>query len=127
MPQTFTSIVKMSDFILKSPALSKVVVPVAQQFVKYAGYRQLGLRYDDLISEENDIAQTALKRLPEDESYARIFRIIRAHQYELTHHLLPKDKWVTPEEDRPYIFPYLLEAEAAAKEKEDLDNLELVK
>ncbi|SCW02996.1 LAFE_0G00650g1_1 [Lachancea fermentati] len=127
MPQSFASIVKMGDFILRSPSLSKIVVPVAHQFVKFSGYRELGLRFDDLLAEENDIAQTALRRLPEDESYARIFRIIRAHQTELTHHLLPKSQWVKPEEDVPYMLPYLLEAEAAAKEKEDLDNLELTK
>ncbi|SCV02848.1 LANO_0G00606g1_1 [Lachancea nothofagi CBS 11611] len=127
MPQTFTSIAKMGDFILKSPALSKVVVPVAHQFVKFAGYREMGLRFDDIVSEENDLVQKALARLPSDESYARNFRMLRAHQLSLTHHLLPKAQWVKSEEDKPYLFPYLLEAEAEAKEKEDLDNLELVK
>ncbi|SCU98782.1 LAME_0G00540g1_1 [Lachancea meyersii CBS 8951] len=127
MPQTFTSIAKMGDFILKTPALSKIVVPVAHQFVKFSGYRKMGLRFDDLISEENDIAQKALSRLPEEESYARNFRMIRAHQSSLTHHLLPKTQWIKPEEDTPYILPFLLEAEAEAKEKAELDNLELVK
>lgn len=125
MPQTFTSIAKIGDFILKSSTLSKIVVPLSHQFIKYSGYRQLGLRFDDLIQEENDIVQTAIKRLPEDESYARVYRIIRAHQQELTHHLLPKNQWTTAEEDVPYMLPYLLEAEVAAKEKEELDNLEL--
>lgn len=127
MPQSFTSIAKIGDFILKSPSLSKIVVPVAHQFVKFSGYRQLGLKFDDLLQEESDVGQTALRRLPEDESYARIFRIVRAHQLELTHHLLPKTQWLKPEEDHPYLLPYLLEAEAAAKEKEELDNLELAK
>ncbi|AET37281.1 ubiquinol--cytochrome-c reductase subunit 7 Ecym_1022 [Eremothecium cymbalariae DBVPG len=125
MPQSFSSIVKMGDYILKSPSLSRVVVPIAQQFIKYSGYRQLGLKFDDLISEENDIAQTAIRRLPEDESYSRVFRIIQAHQAEVTHHLLPTHKWTKPEEDKPYLLPYLLEAEAAVKEKEELDHLEL--
>ncbi|AAS54103.1 AFR731Wp [Eremothecium gossypii ATCC 10895] len=125
MPQSFSSIVRMGDYILKSPTLSKIAVPVAQQFVKLSGYRQLGLKFDDLIAEENDIVQTALRRLPEEESYARVFRIIQAHQLELTHHLLPKHKWTKPEEDKSYLLPYLLEAEAAAKEKLELDALEL--
>lgn len=127
MPQTFTSIAKIGDYILKTPALAKVIVPIAHQFVNFSGYRKLGLRFDDLISEENDIAQTALRRLPADESYARIYRIINAHQSELTHHLLPKDKWIKPEEDTPYLTPYLLEAEAAVQEKQELDHLELAK
>ena len=37
-------------------------------------------RYDDLTPEENEIVQLALKRLPEKESYDRIFRIRRAFQ-----------------------------------------------
>lgn len=37
-------------------------------------------RYDDLIPEENDIVQTAIKRLPPKEAYDRIFRIRRAFQ-----------------------------------------------
>lgn len=127
MPQSLTSIVKIGDQILKSAVLSKMLVPVARQFVQLSGYRKLGLRFDDLISEENPIAQTALRRLPEDESYARIYRIIRAHQTELTHHLLPQSEWVQAQEDIPYLLPYILEAEAAAKEKEELDNLEVSK
>ncbi|QLG70094.1 hypothetical protein HG535_0A00340 [Zygotorulaspora mrakii] len=127
MPQSLTSIVKVGDYILNHAALSKIIVPVAQQFVKFGGYRKLGLRFDDLLMEENPIAQTALRRLPADESYARNFRIIRAHQCELTHHLLPKNEWIKPEDDVPYLLPYILEAEAAAKEKEELDNLEVAK
>ncbi|BAO37656.1 cytochrome b-c1 complex subunit 7 [Kluyveromyces marxianus] len=127
MPQTFTSIVKIGDYILKTPALAKVVVPIAHQFINLSGYRKMGLRFDDLIEEENDIAQTALRRLPADESYARIYRIVNAHQLALTHHLLPKEKYLKAEDDVPYLTPYLLEAEAFAKEKEELDNLEVAK
>ena len=127
MPQSFTSIAKIGDFILKTPLLSKICVPVSKQYIKYSGYRKLGLRFDDLIAEENPIMQTALKRLPEGESYARNYRIIRAHQSELTKHLLPRNEWVKAQDGVPYLLPYILEAEAAAKEKEDLDNLELSK
>lgn len=37
-------------------------------------------RADDLIPEENDVVQKALKRLPPKEAYDRIFRIRRAFQ-----------------------------------------------
>ena len=37
-------------------------------------------RIDDLIPEENDTVQLALKRLPPDEAYNRVFRIRRAMQ-----------------------------------------------
>lgn len=37
-------------------------------------------RADDLIPEENDTVQTAIKRLPAKEAYDRVFRIRRAFQ-----------------------------------------------
>lgn len=40
----------------------------------------LGLRHDDLIPEENDTVQLALKRLPPKEAYDRVFRLRRAFQ-----------------------------------------------
>lgn len=42
-----------------------------------------GIRFDDLIPEENDVVQTAIKRLPAKEAYDRIFRIRRAFQVRL--------------------------------------------
>lgn len=39
-----------------------------------------GLRADDLIPEENDTVQLALKRLPPKDSYDRVFRLRRAFQ-----------------------------------------------
>jgi len=37
-------------------------------------------RSDDLIPEENDVVQLALKRLPPKEAYDRVFRLRRAFQ-----------------------------------------------
>jgi ubiquinol-cytochrome c reductase subunit 7 len=37
-------------------------------------------RADDLIPEENDVVQLAIKRLPPKEAYDRIFRLRRAFQ-----------------------------------------------
>jgi ubiquinol-cytochrome c reductase subunit 7 len=39
-------------------------------------------RADDLIPEENDTVQLALKRLPPKEAYDRVFRLRRAFQVE---------------------------------------------
>ena len=127
MPQSFTSIAKIGDTILRSPALSRLCVPIAHKFVQLSGYRKLGLTFNDLYAEEDPIVQTALRRLPADVSYARNYRIIRAHQQEVVHHLLPKHEWTKPSEDVNYLLPYILEAEAAAKEKAELDNLVLEK
>lgn len=41
-------------------------------------------RADDLIPEENDTVQLALKRLPPKEAYDRVFRLRRAFQVQWT-------------------------------------------
>lgn len=69
--------------------------------------------------------QKALSRLPEDEIYARNFRMITAHQCALSHQLLPSNKAVQPDEDTHYLIPYILEAEKEALEKVELDNIEV--
>lgn len=69
--------------------------------------------------------QKAISRLPEDEIYARNFRFITAHQCSLSHHLLPANKAVKPEEDKHYLIPYILEAEKEAFEKAELDNIKV--
>lgn len=51
--------------------------------------------------------------------------MITAHQCALSHHLLPPNKAVKPEEDSHYLIPYLLEAEKEAFEKAELDNIEV--
>lgn len=58
-------------------------------------------RRDDLIEEENDVVQEALRRLPPKEQYARAYRIRIAQQCGVTHTELPRDQWVKPEEVRP--------------------------
>lgn len=61
----------------------------------------LGLRYDDLVAEESELVQEALRRLEIADpraAYDRAFRIRVAQQCSLSHQLLPKDKWVKPTE-----------------------------
>lgn len=41
-------------------------------------------RFDDLIPEESDAVQSAIKRLPPKEAYDRVFRIRRAFQVRST-------------------------------------------
>lgn len=80
-------------------------------------------RIDDLIAEENPIVQKAIQRLPEQESYARTYRMITAHQLALSHQILPPSKALKPEEDTHYLVPYILEAEKEAFEKDELDHI----
>ncbi|KAH6974637.1 putative ubiquinol-cytochrome C reductase complex 14kD subunit [Ilyonectria sp. MPI-CAGE-AT-0026] len=70
--------ISLAPFILRRPWLTKLLMPVATWYVNASGYRQLGLRYDDLVEEESRAAQIALKRLSPKESYERIYRIRRA-------------------------------------------------
>lgn len=71
--------------------------------------------------------QKAISRLPADESYARNYRFITAHQLSLSHQLLPESKAVKPEEDTNYLVPYILEAEKEAFEKAELDSIVITK
>ena len=71
--------------------------------------------------------QKAIARLPASESYARNYRILTAHQLSLSQSVLPESKAVKPEEDVPYLTPYILEAEAEAFEKDELNNISFSK
>ncbi|KAK5514171.1 Cytochrome b-c1 complex subunit 7, mitochondrial [Exophiala xenobiotica] len=82
-----------------------------------------GLRADDLIPEENDIVQLALKRLPPKEAYDRVFRLRRAFQASLAHQLLPAEDQTSSEEDQPYLSPIIEEIEAELKERADLESM----
>ena len=49
--------ITLAKYVQASPSLSKLLKPVANAYANIAGYRQVGLRYDDLIVEENNQAQ----------------------------------------------------------------------
>lgn len=70
----------LARFIIARPWLQKWAMPLAEWYHTKMGYRQLGLRYEDLLPEEDEITQLALKRLPPKEAYDRVFRIRRAFQ-----------------------------------------------
>ncbi|KAL5490383.1 QCR7 [Sanghuangporus weigelae] len=103
--------------IRKSPSLYRLFKPFADWYAQIAGYRQMGLRYDDLLLEERDDVQKALGRLSEREAYDRIYRFRVASQTSVIHKNLPKDQWVKPEEDVRYLKPHVEEVW-----KEDLER-----
>ncbi|KAK5212611.1 Cytochrome b-c1 complex subunit 7, mitochondrial [Exophiala xenobiotica] len=113
----------LAPYILKRPWLKRWMVPLANWYAEAAGYRRLGLRADDLIPEENDIVQLALKRLPPKEAYDRVFRLRRAFQASLAHQLLPAEDQTSSEEDQPYLSPIIEEIEAELKERADLESM----
>ncbi|KAG0681498.1 Cytochrome b-c1 complex subunit 7 [Pichia californica] len=117
-----TLVKKQAEFILKNAFLRPLVLPVAKTFTYLSGYREMGLKLDDLLWEENPAVQKAISRLPVEESYARNYRIITSHQLAVSIDVLPSNKAIQPSEDVPYLTPYILEAEAEIAEKESLNN-----
>uniref|UniRef100_A0A8C6XBR9 Cytochrome b-c1 complex subunit 7 n=1 Tax=Naja naja TaxID=35670 RepID=A0A8C6XBR9_NAJNA len=85
------------------------------------GFNKYGLKRDDILH-ETDVVKEAIKRLPEDEYYERIFRIKRAVQLSLTHDILPKDQWTKYEEDKPYLWPHVKEVMRERNEKKEFRN-----
>ncbi|KAK3377734.1 putative ubiquinol-cytochrome C reductase complex 14kD subunit [Podospora didyma] len=117
----------LAPYILTRPWLTKLLKPVANWYASAAGYRQLGLRADDLINEENEDVLKALGRLDARESYDRIFRIRRAVQLSLQQKILPRTEWTKPEEDVKYLEPLVEQIKKENAEKEALDHLSIVK
>ncbi|EDN94702.1 hypothetical protein SS1G_10576 [Sclerotinia sclerotiorum 1980 UF-70] len=99
----------LASWISKKPGLLKMMKPLASWYANAAGYRQLGLRADDLIPEESEEVLLALKRLPQKEAYDRVFRLRRAVQ------------------DYLYLSPIIAEIAAEAKERADLESLTITK
>merc|ERR1711916_61326 len=81
------------------------------------GHRQYGLFYEDLFIEDVQ-NQEALRRLPENLMQARLRRMKTASQCYATQTVLPREQWVTDEEDVQYLTPYLNEVE-----QEDEDRM----
>ncbi|RDA86164.1 hypothetical protein CP532_3043 [Ophiocordyceps camponoti-leonardi (nom. inval.)] len=133
----------IAPFILRRPWLHKMVMPIANWYADAAGYRKLGLKYDDLLEEEREAVQIALKRLTPKEAYDRVFRIRRSTQLSYQHKLLPREQWTKPEEvaennlsqkmlnipllDLPYLRPLVEEVEAELAEKDAFDALHVSK
>ncbi|PHH74313.1 hypothetical protein CDD82_4981 [Ophiocordyceps australis] len=101
--------------------------PVANWYAGAAGYRKLGLRFDDLLEEERDSVQIALRRLSAKETYDRVFRIRRSTQCSYQHKLLAKDQWTKPEEDTPHLRNLVAQVEEEMAERDALDSMYVVK
>ncbi|KAI7871140.1 cytochrome b-c1 complex subunit 7 [Spinellus fusiger] len=116
----------LKTFIQSSKFLSGLVTPVAKAYVSAAGYRQIGLYYDDLLVEESPLVQEALRRLEINNptaAYERAYRIRVAQQCSLSHTLLPREEWVTPQQDERYLQPLIDEVTAEFAEREAFDNV----
>ncbi|KAJ6000773.1 hypothetical protein N7481_001182 [Penicillium waksmanii] len=113
----------IANYIVKRPWLKRWMTPLANWYTDAAGYRKLGLKFDDLIPEESENVQKAIKRLPAKEAYDRVFRIRRAFQCSISHTLLPANEQIKPEEDVEYLSPIIRAVEQEAKERAELETL----
>ncbi|PVF97299.1 putative ubiquinol--cytochrome-c reductase [Serendipita vermifera] len=117
--------ISLAPYILKKPGLHRFIKPWANAFVNAAGYRKVGLRYDDLLIEERDDVQRALNRLPEREAYDRVYRLRRAFQYDTMRRQLPRDQWTKPEDDVRYLVPHVVEAVKEDAERAEWDTMDV--
>ena len=116
-----------ASFISKRPWLLNMIKPAAGWYGNAAGYRQLGLRADDLLTEEDETNLLAIKRLSPKENYDRIYRLRRATQLSLRQKVLPRAEWTKAEEDVAYLSPLIEQILAEQAEKESLDTMTVLK
>jgi len=110
-------------WIKSSRTLSQYVKPVANWYANLAGYRQMGLKYDDLLVEENPTVQRALNRLTPREKYDRAYRSKIASHSSLLHKPLPKEQWVPASEDKRYLKPHVEEVVRENEERQVWDTM----
>ncbi|KAF4119962.1 ubiquinol-cytochrome c reductase subunit 7 [Geosmithia morbida] len=119
--------VSLAPFVNKRPWLQKLLMPVSNWYAGASGYRQLGLRYDDLFEEEREAVQIALTRISNKEAYERVYRIRRATQCSYQHKLLPRSDWTTDATDIRYLSPIIRQVEAEEAERNALDAASIVR
>lgn len=112
--------------ISANKSLYRVLKPVADKYASIAGWRKVGLKYDDIIQEENDAVQTALSRLPATEAYDRAYRTRIASNASMLHKDLPKDQWLPKDKDTRYLTPLIEDVENEAAERAYWDGAEIV-
>ncbi|KAI9247053.1 cytochrome b-c1 complex subunit 7 [Sporodiniella umbellata] len=118
----------LKSLVQNSKVLSGFLKPLSGAYANAAGYRKIGLKYDDLVAEESETVKEALRRLEIAEpraAYDRAYRIRVAQQLSLSHQLLPKEEWVKPSEDIRYLQPYIEQISAERAEREAFDNIKV--
>ena len=84
-------------------------------------YYKYGLLSDDMYETDRPYhidASVAESRLPREEREARDYRLLRATYMSSNQRLLPREEWITPETDMPYMQPYIDHARFERMEKE---------
>ncbi|TGZ54465.1 cytochrome b-c1 complex subunit 7 [Temnothorax longispinosus] len=88
-----------------------------------SGYNKYGLYTHDIIYYDDPVVREALRRIPEEVLDARNFRHIRAIQLSFLKIYLPREKWVTYEQDIEYRYlgPYMEEIQTEQAEINEFD------
>jgi len=98
---------------------------IGEVYFGLRGYNQFGLYKDDILNPTVTVKK-ACERLPPDQLDARNYRISRALQLQVEKTVLPKDQWVTYEDDSKngeYLQPYIDEIIKEQQEKDDWNRL----
>ncbi|KAJ1970236.1 Cytochrome b-c1 complex subunit 7 [Dispira parvispora] len=105
------------------PWVRTLLQPFSKVYVSAAGYRKLGLKYDDLIEDDsNPIYKEAIRRLRPEVADARAFRMKRAIHLDMQHTILPKAEWTKPDEDVRYLTPLIKEVSLEVTEREAFET-----
>ncbi|TPX61676.1 hypothetical protein PhCBS80983_g00893 [Powellomyces hirtus] len=108
---------------LRSLRNSEAIKNLSEMHHNLMGYRKKGLRYDDLIPDEGELVQAALKRLPPKEHYDRVFRHRRAINLGGQQIELDAAEWTKPSEDVAYLSPLITQVENEIETKQNFDAL----
>eukprot|EP00842_Homolaphlyctis_polyrhiza_P004086 jgi/Hompol1/4679/HPOL_000801-RA len=117
---------------LKNLRNSPALAGWAEWHANNMGYRQIGLRFDDLVPEEHPHIEEALRRLPPMEFQDRNFRFKRAFALSLAKTVLAKEEWTTAQTvshqllDVPYLRPIIAQIEAEIATRENFENLSAI-
>lgn len=87
-------IYKIIKWMKAHPRIDKPFARFARWYEDQQGFREFGLKRDDLVSEELAIVREAIGRLSEKEIFDRTFRIRRAFQLYITGERLPKEEQI---------------------------------
>lgn len=77
----------------------------------------VGYRYEDILIEVPDTAQ-ALTRLPPEILSDRDDRLKEGLVLSASGKILPKERWTTTEQDKPYLAPYLAQIVQERRDRE---------
>ena len=83
----------------------------------------IGLHRDDCLDFDDPDVVEAIRRLPKHVYDCRNWRIKVALHHSMMKTILPKEEWITYEEDCKYLTPYLEEVIEERKEREEWGKL----